>query len=57
MEIIDVKTNPVKHWVIDILKNGQVVSQQGYRGRREGVEKLARKIECMTGCTTSIRLR
>lgn len=51
------KTNPVKHWVIDILKDGQVVSQQGYRGRRAGVEMLARRIECMTGCTTQVRLR
>lgn len=57
MDIIDVKVNPVKHWVIDIYKNGVVCSQQGYRGREAGVAKLANDIMRMTGCQTRYRLR
>jgi hypothetical protein len=46
-----------QHWVIDIYKCGVIYSQQGYKGSEEGVAEFAEKIENMTGCITSYRLR
>lgn len=47
----------MKHWVIELRRNGFVCSQQGYHGTKEDAERFAAWIERVTGCYTTIRLR